>query len=339
MKILRAIVLLVTGIIWISGCSTTLLNEFYRSELIPDDYRYGDLYRLSNLIQFKDPKEKCSPYFNAKKNNPEKIALYLIGDSFTEQQRIGKADFFADTYQYAHWATQLHLKLDTTYTNIIVLESVERKVREHFISPISNIFPGDSTYITIPEDARLVNRLDQLFMATSTEERLSTILFQFEYILKIKELKSWINFHFFERTDPKVTVSKDGEVLSYIEETDSSLFTSSFNFVAQSEIDSIVRIINFDNSYLKKLGFDKVFLAIIPNKTSVLMPDYGIYNHLLEKIENHSSLEVPVLSIFKDFNVMNECPYLKGDSHWSCAGQYRWLEKANKYLLLENNIK
>ncbi len=330
MKILRAIVLFVMGFIWIAGCSSTLLNELYRTELVPDDYRYGDLYRLSNLAAFKDPKVKCPPYPAGPRQGTKKIALYIIGDSFTEEQRIGQADFAVDKYQFTHWATQLHLNLDTTYTNIIILESVERKVREHFISPINNVIPDTATYINQPEDTRLVSQLDRLFSSAPTEDRLSTILFQFDPMLKIKEWKSWINLHFFDRTDPKVTVSGNGENLIYYETSDSTLITSSFNPVSRSEVDSLVKVINFDKKYLESLGFDQVWFSIIPNKASILMPDYGTYNHLIERISAHPNLVVDQIAVYEDFKKPGKSPYLKGDSHWSCAGQYVWLEKVNR---------
>lgn len=332
MKIIRAIILFIFGLIWIAGCNTTILNELYRAEIIPDDYRYGDLYRLSNLEQFKDPKYKCPPFPEIQNENKRKIALYILGDSFTEEQRIGREDFIVEKYQFAHWATLLHLKLDTNYTNIIVLESVERKVREHFLVPIYNIIPDTATYISISEDSRLVNRLDRKFASAATEDRLTTILFQFDIMLKLKELKSWINYHFFDRTDPKVTVSDNGKFISYIEETDSTLFTSAFNHVSNSEVDSLVKVINYDQKYLKNLGFDKVLLAIIPNKTSIMMPEEGTYNHLLERVETHEDLEVIKISVYHDFKTMNQPPYLRGDSHWSCIGQYRWLQKVNNEL-------
>ena len=44
MKIVRILVLLIVGFIWVAGCSTPVINALYRTELIPDDYRYGDLY-------------------------------------------------------------------------------------------------------------------------------------------------------------------------------------------------------------------------------------------------------------------------------------------------------
>lgn len=332
MKIIRVLVLLAVGFIWVSGCSSTVLNELYRAQLIPDDYRFGDLYRLSNLSQFRDPAEKCPPYPGINSVKKEKVALYIIGDSFTEERRIGVEDFVAGDYQFAHWATELHLKLDTSYTNIIILESVERKVREHFASPIHNIIPDTATFIFTPEDTRLVNRLDRLFMSVTTEERLATVLFQFDSMLKIKELKSWINYTFFDRTDPKVAVSENGKVLAYIEDTDSTLVSSSFNPVHKTEVDSLVQVLNFDKVYLESLGFDEVWFSIIPNKASVLMPEYGTYNHLLERVEGHPALKVPAISVYQDFKAMGLNTFLKGDSHWTCAGQYKWLEKVNNQL-------
>ncbi len=273
------------------------------------------------------------------KTPAKKVALYIIGDSFTEAQRVGAEDFVAEKYQYAHWGTKLHLKLDTAYTNIIILETVERKVREHFIAPISNVLPDTATYVTIPEDTRLVSRLDQLFLSVATEERLATILFQYDIILKIKELKSALNYHLFDRTDPKVDVSQDGEVLSYVEETESGLVTSSFNEVKNWEVDSLVSVINYDQKFLKDLGFDAVYLAIIPSKTSILMPEFGTYNHLLERVEGHPQLSLASISVYQDFKEMKENPYLLGDSHWSCAGQYRWLQKANQLLFSEIGLQ
>lgn len=333
MKIVRGLILLVVGLVWIAGCSTTIINELYRTRLIPDDYRYGDLYRLSNLKEFKDPKSDCPPYAVIKPKASKKLALYIIGDSFTEPQRVDSADFAADFYQYAHWGTLLHLKLDTSYTNIVLLESVERTVREHFATPITNIIPDTATFVVLPEETHLMSRLDRLFASGSTEDRLTTLLFQFDPILKIKEWKGWLNYHFFSRTDPKVTVSGDGSTVAYHVDTDTTLIYSSFIPITESEIDSLVHIINTDQTSLKNMGFDQVWLSIIPNKASVLMPEYGIYNELISRIGHHPSLSVPTLTIFSEFQKMQENPYLKGDSHWSCAGQYLWLEKVNREIL------
>lgn len=333
MKYVRYTLLLFFGILWIAGCSSDILNFLYRTETIPDDYRYGDLYRLSNLGQFKELKTACPPYPGTKsQKDGKKVALYIIGDSFTEPQRVDQRDFGVDYYQYAHWGTILHLKLDTNYTNIVMLESVERKVREHFASPIALIQPDSATFITVPQDPRLVTQVDNLFSSTPVEDRLTIILFQFDSILKIKELKSWINYTFFERTDPKVTVSKGGEHVVYVEDTDTDYPEASYSIVNDSEIDTIVNVMARNKAYLHQLGFDQVWLSMIPNKASILMPDYGVYNHLIERIQGHPALEVPFIDIYQDFSVMKEAAYLRSDSHWTCEGRYRWLEKVNDRL-------
>lgn len=333
MKLVRLLVLVVVGFVWVSGCSTTIINELYRIQLIPDDYRYGDLYRLSNLKRFKDPKKDCPSFPAHSPPSPRKVAFYIIGDSFTELQRIDSSDFATSRYQYAHWGTRLHLRLDPGYTNIVLLETVERNVREHFAAPISNIFPDTATFITQYEETRLVNRLDHIFASASTEDRLNTLLFQFDPMLKIREWKSWLNHRFFNRADPQVTVSPDGKTIVYHVDTDTSLANSSFIHIPDPDIDSLVSVINFNKKYLTQLGFDQVWVSIIPNKASVLMPGYGTYNRLIDRIYRHPALTVPTVGVLDEFRLMRESPYLLGDSHWSCAGQYLWLEKVNRTIL------
>lgn len=332
MKIVRILVLLVVGFVWVAGCSTTVINELYRTRILPDDYRYGDLYRLSNLKKFKDPKVECHPTPVSKPNATKKVALYIIGDSFTEPQRVDSSDFAVNHFQYAHWGTLLHLRLDTSYTNIVLLQSVERNAREHFAARIANVLPDTATYISLPEEARFISRLDHLFSSPPTEDRLTTLLFEFDPMLKLKELKSWLNHHFFNRTDPKVTVSGDRQTIVYHVDTDTTLINSSFIQVPNADIDSLVGILNSNQQYLKTLGFDQIWYSIIPNKASILMPEYGTYNRLIERVGQHPDLQVSTIDVLEDFRNMSQNPYLKGDSHWSCAGQAVWLEKVNRQL-------
>lgn len=332
MKIIRILALVVVGMIWVAGCSSTVINELYRLRVLPDDYRYGDLYRLSNLKKFKDLKVECPPTPIEKPTSAKKVALYIIGDSFTEPQRVDSSDFIADHFQYAHWGTLLHLRLDTSYTNIVLLQSVERTVREHFASSISSIIPDTATFVALPPEGRFVHRLDQVFASSPTEDRLNTLLFQFDPMLKLREMKSWLNHHIFSRNDPKVTVSADGETIAYHVDTDTTLIYSSFVFTPDSEIDSLVKVIQDDETTLKKMGFDHVWLSIIPNKASVLMPEYGPYNRLIDRIYQHPGLPIPTVDVLHDFQAMQTSPYLLGDSHWSCAGQALWLAKVNRRL-------
>lgn len=332
-KFLVALALVFFGAIWVAGCHTEVLNALYRSKIIPDDYRYGDLYRLANLAEFKELASPCAPYSAPRRSGDRPVALYIIGDSFAEAQRIDSADFAVDTYQFAHWATTLHLKLDTAFTNIILLESVERKAREHFAAPIYNIVPDTATFVSVPGGGKFMARLDHAFAADPAEERLSTILFEYDFFLKIKEWKSGFTQRFFDRTSPKVKLTPNSSALLYYEDTDSTLTTSSYAYLPETEVDSMVSVLNFDKKYLEGLGFDQVLVSIIPNKASILMPDYGEYNRLIERVYQHPKLGITKIDVLSEFRNLKADAYLKSDSHWSCAGQYVWLKKVNTALV------
>ena len=90
-------ILFIFSFLWIVGCHPTLRRAAFEMGMTKDSYRYGDLYRLSNLAQFKQAAETCPKKFagNRSKNN---TALYIIGDSFTEKERINADDFNTTDY-------------------------------------------------------------------------------------------------------------------------------------------------------------------------------------------------------------------------------------------------
>jgi hypothetical protein len=333
MKFLKYAFLVLGCLIWAVGLSPTLLSEVGKLNLIKDSYRYGDLYRLSNLPQFKDPKEECTDYKPpAKSGSSQKIHLYIIGDSFTEEQRIGKKDFAVDAYTYVHWNYFLHLKTDTSETNILLLESVERHFREKMKDTINNLIPDHATFVSKSTSERFMNRLDNAFKSKSTEDRLDELLFQNNLILTLKEWKSSFNYHFFDRVNKGITLVNNDNGVVYYMDTDTPNTTSSFSIVKETEIDSIVRNINASQDYARSLGFDHVVLAVIPNKVSVLMPEYANYNELIKRVYSHSELKVPSIDVLADFRKIGSRAYLKGDSHWTCEGQYLWLDKVNAFI-------
>lgn len=330
MKFLKYAFLVLGCLIWAVGLSPALLSEAGKRNFIKDSYRFGDLYRLSNLAQFKDPRTECRNYkAPAKSNTSQKIHLYIIGDSFTEEQRVGKADFAADAYTYVHWNQVLHLKTDTSETNILLLESVERHFREKMKDTVKNLIPDRATFVSKASSPRFMNRLDDAFKSRSTEDRLDELLFQNDLILTLKEWKSAFNYRFFDRVNKGITLVNNDENVVYYMDTDTPNSTSSFSSVKETEIDSMVRNINNSQDFARNLGFDHVILSIIPNKVSVLMPDSTQYNNLIERVYLHPNLKVPFIDVLPDFRKMGSGAYLKGDSHWTCEGQYLWLDKVN----------
>ncbi len=95
-KIFVILILIIFSFLWLLGCSGDLTKLLSEKGYIKDDYRYGDLYRLSNLPQFRVPVEKCqNPQLEKIKNTN----LILLGDSFTEEGRIGNEHFITENFK------------------------------------------------------------------------------------------------------------------------------------------------------------------------------------------------------------------------------------------------
>lgn len=333
MRFLKYTVLILGCIVWAVGLNPTLLGLVGKYKLITDGYQYGDLYRMANLSAFKDPKHECPEYQPpAKVKSKKKVHLYIVGDSFTEAQRVGKQDFSVDNYTYVHWSDLLHAKLDTTETNILLLESVERHFRQHLATPVSVILPDSATFIQRITTSKFMHKLDDAFNGRYAQDRFEALLFQNEMFLKLKEWKADFTYNAFHRVNTSVAlVDEDRSVVSYMD-TDTPNITSSFSKIRKSEIDSLVMNLDQTRANALKMGFDFVALSIIPNKVSVLNPEYDTYNQLIERIYQHPKLSIPYIDVLTDFRQMGTASYLKGDSHWTCEAQNLWLDKTNKLI-------
>lgn len=336
MKFLRYFFLLLGAFIWFAGLNGAVFSFLGSANFFRDGYQFGDLYRLSNLPQFKDPKKECPSYLPAFKNTTgKKINLFIIGDSFTEPGRISGTDFIADSYQYIHWSETLHLKPDPSATNILLIECVERHVREKFSSPITNIIPDSATFMNKASDPGFMHNLDAAFSSKAKEERFDMMLFQNNVILAIKEWKAFFNYFFFDRVRNEVSLVNNDRDIVYFMDTDtiqnSKILktTSSFTPLADAEVDTLALNIMKSTTTAKKMGFDHVILSIIPNKVSVVMPGEKAYNRLIERVYADTTLKLPVIDVLTDFRKMGRSSYLLGDSHWTCEGQRLWLDKVN----------
>lgn len=331
MKILRYIALAIACLIWIVGLTPTILPWLWKEQVVEDGYQYGDLYKLSNLPEFRDPRRQCTGYAApARPQSAKKVHLYIIGDSFTEKGRVEKKDFPVDKYTWVKWSDILHIKLDTTEQNILLIESVERHFRQKFASSALKVLvPDTATFVQDGAPTKFMYRLDEAFKGSHTADRLDGFLFQNDFVLRMKELKADFNHRFFNRVGTGVTLVNDDRDIVYYMDTDTPNSTSAFTPVRATEVDSIVTNLNASRDFADSLGFDNVILSIIPNKVSVLSPDYGEYNNVIEKVYTHPGLAIPYVDVLADFRRMGRSAYLKGDSHWTCEGQTLWLNKIN----------
>jgi hypothetical protein len=305
---------------------------YYKTGIVADDYRYGDLYRLSNLPQFRDPSERCAP--PAAVSDTARTDLYLIGDSFTEPERLTRADLPIARLTRTHWdATPLRVQLNPVHRNVLVLETVERHLREHVRQPIHQVVVVADTNRLRPAPAAWQDRLARLYsQGREPEPRLEMVLFGHEPFLWIKEWKAAVNQRLFGRVDPKVRLSPGGQHLLYYLDSDSTGTTSDFVPVADAEVTAMVDSLNRARERYLKLGFSEVYLAVIPNKTTILAPTLGCYNHLIERLEGQPALRLPVVSVYAPFRNTRVPIYALGDSHWNCTGRAIWLREVRDRL-------
>ena len=82
---MKYVFLLLFAFLWYLGFSKDLAQWLFEHNFAKDDYRYGDLYRLSNLAQFRVAVDKC---VSTKIEKTPNTSLILLGNSFTEAGRI-----------------------------------------------------------------------------------------------------------------------------------------------------------------------------------------------------------------------------------------------------------
>ena len=334
-KILKYLVLFLAIYLWLQAYSPLIYKS---SRLFPDDYRNGDLYHLSYLPQFKEKLEPCSSIKSVSTNS--NANLFVIGDSFTEAQRVDKSDIKAANYTNIHWSKHADVQLDTTVQNILILETVERTFKDHFSKEVNQFTIGKSTIQAenkkswkriLKED--ILEAIAFIFPEKDgIEQRFESSLFSYDFFLKFREIKASLNLSIFDRVEKKVVLSNDKKSIFFSEESLPTDSHSAFYPFTEQEKTLLVLNINSVREKYLQAGFNEVYLSIIPNKVSILSPNLGKYNYLIEQIQADSNLKVPFIDTFSDFRKNPSKYYLKSDSHWTCEGRNIWLNKVNEIL-------
>ncbi|GAB2556610.1 hypothetical protein [Spirosoma areae] len=324
MRFLRYVGLAIALVLWGGGLSGTVSHWLYEAGVIADDYRFGDLYRLSALAPFKLAQPVCSPANRA--SDTASTHLYLIGDSFTEPQRLSQSDFRVSHFQRVAWDNQQRIQLDSTKRNVLLLESVERHFREHFARPVHEFVVAADTNQVPTKRPTLVQRFRKEVHRTDIEERLESTLFSHDWAFWFKELKATLTLDWFERENASVSLSKNRQHLFLHSDTDTAnVLNSSFSRLTDREVNALADSVNAVARQYRQLGFDDVYLSIIPNKASILETNRSDYNHLIERIEDNPRLRVPPIKTHEVYKQATPSPYLKSDTHWNCEGRELWL--------------
>ena len=150
-------------------------------------------------------------------------------------------------------------------------------------------------------------------------------MFSQKWAFWFKEIKAKLTLDWFNRASVNVSLSEDNQHIFLNSDTDEATPLSSFSDLSNREVNALVDSVNATADYYKRLGFNEVYLSIIPNKVTIVEPNRGVYNRLIPRIQDDSRLRVPTIDVYDAYKRAPVSPYLDSDTHWTCAGRATWL--------------
>lgn len=163
------------------------------------------------------------------------------------------------------------------------------------------------------------------------EERLESALFSQGWAFWFKELKAQLTLNWFDRVNAGVGLSTDRKNIFVNMDTDTTKkLNSSFSRLTNREVDTLVDSVIAVADLYKRLGFDEVYLSIIPNKASILETARADYNRLIERVQQSPKLRVKPIDVFSVYRSAKTSPYMLSDTHWNCTGRAMWIDQVRK---------
>lgn len=330
--------LVLSGGILFVGLSPETQRWLDRKRLIPNQYSHGDLYNITNLRVFREEEFERNTNL-VKTDEPttryKDVHLYTIGDSFTDIDTT----YYAGGRNVHVWVGSEHptvAPLDTTKKNILVIEFIERVLQERLYAPdfermyIQNGIVQTAQHTPIGQQSvEKKESTNKLFARFGPEinQRLEFVLFNSKPAIWFKELKAQLMLSGFGRVSGAV-ISHNKRHLFYTSEVDTNYVLSAFRPISNPKLDTLVTNLNTIRQHYLRMGFDEVYVCLIPNKVTVLEPTYGAYNHQIERIETNPRLEAPIISMINTIRRHPEWYHL-GDGHWNSQGKRLWLSRVN----------
>jgi hypothetical protein len=348
-KIFAYILLLFLMTIYVISCSNKLSENFtdVRDNGIKffshDKFRYGDLFGISFLPEYKYAYDEEPLYVSKKKFDiPDIINLYIIHDSYLGNKIPEDTTFYgiAHLYHKELWDTNwMQTTLDTTKINILLFETAERNFR--FFSDSFNLTKqirfipaGQTNESGVQEKSNgcrdFFNEMFASFFNKQTNQNLEFNTFDYHFITPIRELKAQINYKLFGHLPNEIVISNDKKYLFLKETVDTTQTLSSYFPLPDEEIKYRVASLNAAYRYYRKAGFDEVYFTIVPNPVSILGTEMSKYNHLIPRISNSPELIMPVIDMTDAYTHAAFPVYYKSDSHWNDNGFTLWLNEFHK---------
>ncbi len=325
--------------------SPTWQRKLLEKGIIPDQYRFGDLYNTSNLTRVKELDFYPNDYVPLSEK-PAKVphtTVAILGDSFTGMGI--DTSLLAGERNYRRWLNDdsyLSITLDTAQYNVLIFEIVQRSLIERLNPHTEYIYKDRGIKTTQPVvqtafQLRSIRKaaipgLDLEFLpAQSVNQRIEFLLFNQPWALKWKEFKAEMHAFLFDRVVGDAVLTEDRKNMYYDFEVDSTNVFSTYYPVTNPQVDTIVSSLNNIRKHYLSLGFDEVLLTIIPNKSLIFEPNRLPYNQIIERIQDHPQLQMPHLNMHRLLKGKPEL-YHKGDGHWNNKGKLIWLHQVNDWV-------
>lgn len=312
----RTLVLL----IWNSDNSNKGKGEWYRIYHSP----WGDLVSQANMDgieKFREPKKYT--YNKAAQCGKGNVALFIFGDSYTRD--IPDSAFCnISHYENERVTGQFTFKPLTGKKNVLIIEMTERNIRSILHATI------DLTQ-TPPENVSLAGEGRKSYGAF-VNKNLDYLLFRFNFLNPVKFLKGRMNYTLFERGDGNTVLSDNGKYLFFRPTVLNEGIYSSYAPLYDTEVVYLAGKLNNIYTNFRKMGFDGVYLSLIPSPASILQP--AGYNGLIPSLQSCKGLRPVVIDMYTPFvtSPRPESFYRLGDTHWNDKGMHLWLDKVNEEL-------
>ncbi|HWY38862.1 MAG TPA: hypothetical protein VNY73_09905 [Bacteroidia bacterium] len=294
--------------------------------------RYGDLYSGCFLSRFMDTSDNIKlKEYRALRNN---IDLYIMHDSYLANQ-LKKENFIGvDSLVLSDLRNKkgVYFKLRKDKENILIIECSERTA-EWRLGDSALAFTKFYTTNRLQEVKKVKEPKDKLikyFFNPFIEQNLEFNLFDYEVFKPVKELKAGLNFYWFNKLPKDVAVSSDKEYLLLPETVNPWKQESSFRGISDNELDKIAVQMKQIKKHYRKLGFKKIFFAVVPNPASIIDQKRMRYNYKIGRIIGRYGTPDDFIDVFKIFEHARKRIYRRDDSHWNRNGIQLWINEVNK---------
>lgn len=337
-KIVAGFVLIFCFTLFITGYNKELMSvtsKWMYSDIgnfQSDKYRYGDLYGLCYLSDFRIEKKEVKLASIHSVGIRNDVALSILGDSYTYSFIDEKSKNFerVNTYQFIAWDDRYKMQLPADHKEdkkVLLIEIVERNAFAKL-----NL---KELLKTVRFNENHAAQKEQIPFTISTN--LEFLLFEHHFLSWIKEWKADFLKTYFGKVTPEVSIAKNDKYLYLTETLAGETLGNSFYPMDEKNYIEFENRLNAINDFFVKKGFDEVWLCIAPNPVRILNTEGKTPNKMFEYLTNSKTLRLKFLNLLPELSRKSENNFYKSDSHWNANGATIYRDLINKELLKIEN--